>query len=77
MQTLMIDSDYEKRLRAAALVKSPKERDHIYDLATQERDQRLAKLRGTLGNFNAAYDSSRHVTEQTAGVSVPIAPSER
>jgi len=71
MQTFMIEGDYEKRLRAAALVKDAKERDHINTLAAQERELRLAKLRNTLGNFNTAYNSSRHVTEKTAGVSVP------
>ena len=71
MQTFMIEADFEKRLRAAALVKDNKDRDHIIDLAGQEHDLRLAQLRENLGKFNATYDTSRQSTEKATGVSVP------
>ena len=71
MQTFMIEGDYDKRLRGASLVKDAKDREHIETLAAQERDLRLAKLRTTLGGFNAAYDTSRHESERNAGIQVP------
>lgn len=70
MQTFMIEGDYDKRLRAAALVKDPKERGHIETLAAQERELRLAKLHGMLEGFGAAYDTSRRESERAAGIHV-------
>jgi hypothetical protein len=68
MQTVMIEADYDKRLRAASLVKDEKQRDHIH---AQERELRLAKLRDIMQNFATAYGTSRQVAEQKTGVNIP------
>jgi hypothetical protein len=71
LQSRLIQTDYEARLRAAAQLDNLKTRRQVVVLAKQERDLRLKKLYGQVATLNTTYDYSRKVDEREAHVVVP------
>jgi hypothetical protein len=71
LQSQLIQTDYESRLRAAAQLDNLKTRRQVIVLAKQERDLRLKKLYGQLETLNTTYDYSREIDQREAHVIVP------
>lgn len=70
VQSAFIESDYQTRLEAAESVADPVARRHAYDLAKQEHDLRLGKLKRQLTEMAVAYHYSRQPDERDTGGSV-------
>lgn len=73
LQSYLIQSDYDTRLKAAGELTDLKTRRRVTVLATQERDLRMKKLYGQLDNLTTAYDYARQRDERAAGVETPSA----
>jgi hypothetical protein len=73
LQSRLIESDYDARLKAAADLPDLKIRRRVTALAKQEHDLRIKKLYGQLGNLATTYDYARQRDEREAGVAVPSA----
>jgi hypothetical protein len=67
IQTMMIDSDYDRRVAIVNTIKDPQEHDRILSIANQEHAQRMKKLQDTLATFNTAYGDTRKESERKAG----------
>src|SRR6266850_2413278 len=75
VQTSLIESDYEARLRAASSIHDPATRSPVRELARQERELRLRKLNRQLAELSAAYVHSRQPVpdEESSG---PVPPAK-
>ena len=71
VQNGLIQSDYDARLQAAAKLTDVEQRRRVIALARQERDLRVQKLSGQLGNLSTTYDYARQRDEREAGIAVP------
>ena len=73
VQSSLIESDYEDRLQAAQSIHDNLTRQHIQELAGQERDLRLKKLDRQIAELSVAYVRSRErgPDEEAAG---PVSP---
>jgi len=71
VQNGLIQSDYNARLQAAAKLTDMEQRRRVIALARQERDLRVQKLTGQLGNLSTTYDYARQRDEREAGIAVP------
>jgi len=67
VQGSLIESDYQARLAAARSSGDPAVRRHAGDLARQERDLRLGKLKRQIAEMAIAYHYSRRTDESDAG----------
>jgi hypothetical protein len=70
VQSAFIENDYQTRLEAAETITNPVARRHACDLARQERDLRLGKLKRQLTEMAVAYHYSRQADERETGSSV-------
>ncbi len=70
VQGAFIENDYQARLEAAEAIANPVARRHACDLAKQERDLRLGKLKRQLTEMAVAYHYSRQLDECDPGGSV-------
>lgn len=70
IQTSRIEADYQERLFAADQVSDTSVREHVRQLAQQERAGRLAQLAYRLERMKEGYDTSRREQEKTIGVRV-------
>jgi len=68
VQSAFIENDYQARLEAADSIADPVARRHTCDLAKQERDLRLAKLKRQLTEMTLAYHYSRQTDDSDIGV---------
>jgi hypothetical protein len=64
-----IENDYHTRLQAAGSITDPVSRWHAFELARQERDLRLGKLKRQLTEMTVAYHYSGQSDERDSGVS--------
>jgi hypothetical protein len=70
VQSSLIENDYQARLEAAESIANPSARRRACDLAKQERDLRLGKLKRELTEMAVAYHYSRQTDDPGTGVSV-------
>jgi hypothetical protein len=66
-----IENDYHNRLQAAGSLADPLSRRHAFELAQQEHDLRLGKLKRQLAEMAVAYHYSRQTDERDTAVSEP------
>jgi len=67
VQTSLIENDYQARQQAAASIQDYQARQHVMNLARQERELRLRKLNRQLAELSAAYVHSRQSDAQKNG----------
>src|ERR1051326_735882 len=75
VQTSLIDNDYGARVKAASSIHDSAARNHVLELARQERELRLRKLDRQLAELSAAYVRSRRPApgEQSSN---PVPPTK-
>lgn len=70
-QSAFIQNDYQTRLAIAESVADPVARRHAFDLAKQERDLRVTKLKRQLTEMAVAYHYSHQPYERDTGAAYP------
>lgn len=63
-----IENDYQTRVQATRSMADPVSRRHAVELAKEERDLRLGKLKRQLTEMAVAYQYSRHTGEGDSGL---------
>jgi hypothetical protein len=64
VQGALIESDYQRRLESAESIADPVARGHVCELAKQERELRLGKLKRQVAELALAYHYSRRTDER-------------